>query len=87
MKRKPQSPGSHRADNPLKTAREPREIRRKVALVGNASRNHHFFSDEETTYEVSLRDKMLPGMTKRTRESHSRTAEIQKAPRLKKKIA
>lgn len=85
MNKKPQSPGSHRADNPLKTAREPREIRRKVALVGNASRNH--LSDEETTYEVSLRDKMLPGMSKRTRENHSRTAEIQKAPRLRKKIA
>lgn len=81
MMRKSQSPGSHRADNPLKTAREPAEIRRKAARLGNPSRNR--LSDDETTHEVSLRDKMLPGLSKRSRASHSRTAEIHRAPPLK----
>lgn len=85
MRKKTQSPGSHLADNPLKTAREPAEIRRKAARLGNPSRNR--LSDEESTHEVQLRDKMLPGMSKRTRARHSRTAEIHRAPPLKKRAA
>ena len=44
-------------------------------------------SDEESTHEVQLRDKMLPGMSKRTRARHSRTVEIHRAPPLKKRAA
>ena len=85
MIKKAKSPGSHHADNPLKTARGPGEIRRKPARVANASRNR--LSDEENTQPVKLRDKMLPGLSKQTRAGHSRTAEIQKASPLKTKIA
>ncbi len=81
MLKKPKSPGSHLEDNPLKTAREPEEVRRKPARVANPSRNR--LSDEDATQPVKLRDKMLPGMKKKTRARHSRTAEIQKATPLK----
>ena len=81
MQKKSKSPGSHREDNPLKTAREPREIRRVAARVGNPSRNR--LGAEETTHPVQLRDKMLPGLSKKGRAQHSRTAEIGKAPPLK----
>jgi hypothetical protein len=80
MLKKPKSPGSHREDNPLKTARAPEEVRRKPARVSK-------LSEEDASQPVKLKDKMLPGMSKKSRASHSRTAEILRAPPLKTKIA
>lgn len=79
MIKKAKSPGSHREDNPLKTAREPAEVRRKPARVSVRARG-----EEEDSQPVKLKDKMLPGMSKRSRARHSRTAEIQRASALKR---
>jgi hypothetical protein len=84
MIKKSKSAGSHREDNPLKTARAPGEVRRKPARVANPSRDR--MGEEENTQAVKLKDKMLPGMSSKSRAEHSRTAEIQKATPLKTKI-
>lgn len=77
MMKKAKSAGSHGLDNPLKTAREPLEVHRIPARVASSARSR--LSEEDSSQQVKLLDKMLPGMPKKKRIRHSRTAEIQKA--------
>lgn len=82
-KSKNTSAGNHDVDNPLRSRKLHAEVQRKPARVGSPSRDGRAAGDD-TEQDVALEGQNLQSKSKKGRATHSRTAEIARAPVVKR---
>lgn len=75
--------GNHDVDNPLRSRQLHSNVQRKPTRVGSPSRDGRV-AGEDTEQDVVLEGQNLQSKSKKERATHSRTAEISRAPVVKR---